>query len=100
MAETVRRLEFWPDYGGALLWDDDGKQVSLDSLPIPEALNEAASAWLDDYDDQKLPWEATGDEAWLARGRRLLIELREALATHGIEVQPNETYWDAERSND
>ena len=30
---VTRRLEFWPDYSGALLWDEEGSQVALESLP-------------------------------------------------------------------
>jgi hypothetical protein len=91
----MTQLEFWPDYGGALLWDEHGSPVSLDTLPIPEQLRNTADQWVQDYDDQKLPWEATGDEAWLARGRQVLSELRSALAAHGIEIQPNEAYWES-----
>ncbi len=31
-------LEFWPDYGGALLWSEAGERRELDSLSLTEAL--------------------------------------------------------------
>ncbi len=53
-----------------------------------------AAGWLSEYDDSKLPWEPTADEEWLARGRSLLSDLRLALSPHGIEVNPDEDYWE------
>lgn len=86
-------FEFWPDYGGALLWTDGGERVSLDELSLPVDLVERARRWIVDYDDSKLPWEPTRDEAWLGEGRRVFAELRGALLERGIELEPNEEFW-------
>jgi hypothetical protein len=91
---VARKLEFWPDYSGALLWDEEGKQVALESVPVTVPLREDAAVWLSEYDDSKLPWEPTADQEWLARGRMLLNDLRLALGPHGIEVNPDEDYWE------
>lgn len=93
----TRKLEFWPDYSGALLWDEEGRHVALESLPVTPAIREAAARWLTDYDDSKLPWEPTADHEWLARGRTLLTELRLALSPNGIDIQPDEQYWEEEQ---
>ena len=92
----TRRLEFWPDYSGALLWDEEGSQVALESLPVTVTLRETAAWWLSEYDDSKLPWEPTANQEWLARGRSLLCDLRLALSPHGIEVVPDEDYWESQ----
>jgi hypothetical protein len=86
-------FEFWPDHGGALLWTDGGERVSLDELPLPPDLVERARSWVADYDDAKLPWEPTRDEAWLGEGRRLFVDLRRALLERDIELEPNEEFW-------
>jgi hypothetical protein len=93
---VTRTLEFWPDYGGALLWDADGRGVALESLPVESPLREAAIRWLSQYDDSRLPWEPTADHEWLGEGRRLLEDLRRALRSHGIEIEPHEDFWEAE----
>jgi hypothetical protein len=93
---VTRKLEFWPDYNGALLWDADGRGVALESLPVEPPLREAAIRWLSGYDDSKLPWEPTADQEWLVEGRKLLKDLRQTLSPHGIEIEPNEDYWEAE----
>jgi hypothetical protein len=85
-------LEFWPDYAGAILWEA-GQPVSLDVLPIPPSLRDEARAWVQEYDDSKLPWQATRDEAWIRRGSEILKALQEALEPQGITVEPNEDYW-------
>lgn len=87
------RLEFWPDYGGALLWSESGERVELDSLSLPDALVHEASRWVGRYDDSKLPWDAARDDAWLADGRRLFMALRAALAALGIELIAGEDHW-------
>ncbi|MEW5990734.1 MAG: hypothetical protein AB1736_05225 [Chloroflexota bacterium] len=86
-------VEFWPDYGGALLWDERGEPVPIDQLPLPPELVTRAARWVAEYDDAKLPWEPTGDEAWLAVGRRLFGELRRELLARGLELEPNEPFW-------
>ena len=86
------RLEFWPDYGGALLWSG-GAQVSLATLPLSPELVAAVGQWLAEYDDAKLPWEPTRDETWLAAGRGVFDALRDALWAHGIELVAGETHW-------
>lgn len=86
------RLEFWPDYGGALLWAA-GARIDLRELPISLALIARASAWLAEYDDAKLPWEPTRDDAWLSEGRRLFDALRNELWEHEIELVAGEDHW-------
>jgi hypothetical protein len=87
------RLEFWPDYGGALLWTEAGEQSELDSLSLPEAIRHEAARWIERYDDSRLPWEPTRDDAWLADGGRLFVALRAALAVLGIELVAGEDHW-------
>jgi hypothetical protein len=87
------RLEFWPDYGGALLWTEAGEQSELDSLSLPEAIRHEAARWIERYDDSRLPWEPTRDDAWLADGGRLFVALRAALAVLGIELLAGEEHW-------
>jgi hypothetical protein len=89
----VRKLEFWPDYGGALLWSTDGERVALEELPLSRELVEHAQGWVARYEESKLPWEPTRDEAWLAEGRRLLDDLRRELGPHGFELEPDERFW-------
>lgn len=86
-------LEFWPDYGGALLWDERGERVPLDELSLPSELVARAAHWIAAYDDAKLPWEPTRDEAWLVEGRRLFVDLRRELLARGLELEPNEPFW-------
>jgi hypothetical protein len=89
----VTRLEFWPDYSGALLWTADGERMALDQLPLSRELVEQAQRWVARYEESKLPWEPTRDEEWLAEGRRLLGDLRRELAPHGFELEPDERFW-------
>jgi hypothetical protein len=89
----MRRLEFWPDYGRPLLWAEDGTSVDLGSLDLPEGLRREVVAWLAGYDDAKLPWEATRDEAWLTEGRRLFAALRIILVASDIELVATEDHW-------
>ena len=96
---VTRTLEFWPDYSGALLWDAGGREVALESLPIAPRLRKAVTRWMSEYDDSKLPWEPTADQEWLAQGRALLKDLQLALGPHGIEIEPDEQYWQAEQDN-
>ena len=86
------KLEFWPDYGGALLWAA-GERVDLRELPLSPDLVGPASVWLADYDDAKLPWEPTRDDAWLAQGRHVFGALRDALWEHRIELVAGEDHW-------
>jgi len=87
------RLEFWPDYGGALLWTQAGERLELASLALPAALRHEAVRWIERYDDSKLPWEDTRDDAWLSDGRRLFAALHTALAVLGIELVAGEDHW-------
>ena len=49
--------------------------------------------WVERYDDSRLPWEPTRDDAWLAEGRRLFVALRAALAVLVIELVAGEDHW-------
>jgi hypothetical protein len=89
----MKRLEFWPDYGGALLWSADGQRVSLEDVPISGALIERARRWIAGYDDAKLPWEPTREDTWVTEGKSLFAELRRELLEHGFDLQPNEDFW-------
>jgi hypothetical protein len=87
----VRRLEFWPDYGGVLL-HEAGAAVALDTLDVPPELIDRAAGWLVRYDDSRLEPE-TRDDAWIAEGQALFIALRDALAAQSIELFDWEGYW-------
>ena len=88
-----RKVEFWPDNGGALLFDDGG-QVPLGRLPISPELAMRAQVWVAGYDETKLPWEG-GDREWLAEGRAVFDVLRDTLAAHAIELTDWEGLWDS-----
>ncbi len=64
--------------------------LALAPLSLTEALVDEAARWTERYDDSKLPWEPTRDDAWLADGRRLFVALRAALAELGIELVAGE----------
>ena len=87
------KLEFWPDYDGALLWTAGGERASLDDLSLPDELVDRARRWVAEYADSKLPWEPTVDEAWLSEGRRLFAALKAELVSQGVELEPNEEFW-------
>ena len=89
----MKKLEFWPDYSGALLWTDAGERVALEDVPLPRHLIDQANRWIAGYDDLKLPWEPTRDDEWLSEGRRLLADLRRELLDHGLDLQPDEDFW-------
>ena len=89
----MTRIEFWPDYGDALLFTDRGLPVAVDTLALPEPLVASMLGWVRDYDDSKLPWETTRDESWLSRGRQLFADLRTELARQGTELVAGEDYW-------
>ena len=89
----MRNLEFWPDYDGTVISDEVGEPVDLDSLSLPDTLRIEVVSWVERYDDTRLPWEATHDDAWLAEGRRLFVALRDALAEQGIALVAGEDYW-------
>jgi hypothetical protein len=89
----MRRLEFWPDYDGKVLWAETGASVDLDSLALPEAVRGEVARWVEAYDDAKLPWESTHDDVWLAEGRRLYVALRVALDGLGYELVATEEHW-------
>jgi len=90
---SMRMLEFWPDYSGALLWTPDGERLSLDDVPVPPELRNRADRWVAEYDDSRLPWEPTRDDEWLLHGRRLFEDLRRALLEHGFDLRPDEDFW-------
>lgn len=86
-----RRLELWPDCGGALL-HDGGVPGPLAALPVQPDVVDRATRWLAEYDDAKA--DATDpDEAWLAEGRALFEVLRASLAAHDIVLFDWEGLW-------
>lgn len=87
----MRRIEFWPDYGQALL-HEEGKPVDIDALGLPIEMVRAARDWLGAYEDRKLE-PKTLDEAWVAEGRRLFGLLRTSLSPLGVELVDWEGYW-------
>ena len=89
----MRRLEFWPDYGGVLL-HEDGASAPLDSLGLPAGLIEESARWVALYDDAKLEHD-TRDDAWIDEGRALFARVRAALGEHEIELVDWEGYWAA-----
>ena len=92
---VTQHLEFWPDYGGVLL-HDRGAAVPLDRLPLPADLVDRASTWVAGYDDTRLPFGDSPDDAWSREGRALFAALREALAPAGIAVEDWEGIWSSE----
>jgi hypothetical protein len=86
-------LEFWPDYGGSLLWSAAGQRLALEDTPLSGDLVERARRWVARYDDSKLPWEPTPDAEWLTEGRGLFQDLRRELLNHGFDLHPNEDFW-------
>jgi hypothetical protein len=88
----MRTVEFWPDYGGALL-HEDGQRLTLDALELPGELRVALGEWLGEYDDAKLE-PATRDQAWIGTGQELFDQLRAVLRPAGIELIDWEGYWD------
>lgn len=87
----MRTLEFWPDYGGVLL-HDAGAAVAPASLHLPPELVARASSWVARYDDARLEPESR-DDAWIAEGQALFLELRTALRAKSIELTDWEGYW-------
>ena len=87
----MKRLEFWPDYGGVLL-HADGKSVPLDTLGFRTELVSRAQAWVSRYEDSKVDPPAW-DEVWVREGRALFKELGEALAPSGVELEDWEGLW-------
>jgi hypothetical protein len=84
-------LEFWPEHGGGPLWSRDGKPVDLSALPVPPDLTKRVAEWTERYNDERLP-SAPNDEEWLAEGRTLLGELRQALGEK-YDVIVTEPWW-------
>ena len=62
-------------------------------LPIGPDLVVAASNWVALYDDTKLPWEPTRDDAWIEAGRQVFEALRDELWKSGIELVAGEDHW-------
>jgi hypothetical protein len=87
----LRRIEFWPDYGGALLHDGE-RAVALEDLGLPEELVAAARRWVGAYDDAKLE-PASREEAWIAEGKSLFDRLQRRLRDDQIELFDWEGYW-------
>ena len=87
----VRRLEFWPDYGGQLL-HEGGAPVSLEVLGVSMELMDEARAWVDRYEDARLD-PSSRDDTWIAEGRALFVHLEAALRPTGVELVDWEGYW-------
>ena len=85
-------IEFWPDYDRGPLWID-GREAPSESLGLPASLAERVQVWNAQYEERKIPGEGPGDPAWLAEGRKLLHEVREALSPE-YEVGANEDWCD------
>jgi hypothetical protein len=90
---AMREVEFWPDYGGALL-HEEGRRLELRSLDLSSDLVAALDRWLGLYGDEKLD-PATRDAPWIEAGRQLFERLREELRRADIELIDWEGYWDA-----
>jgi hypothetical protein len=88
----MRRIEFWPDYGGALL-HEEGQRLAIDAFDVPEQLVADLRAWLGEYDDAKLE-PATRDAAWMSRGQGLFDRLQDALRPAEVALVDWEGYWD------
>ena len=91
----VTLLEFWPDYGAGPLWTETGQPADLAALGLDPALVGEASAWNSEYAEDKVPIEGHGDEAWLTKGRDLLMRLRAGLGPD-YEVVVTEPWWGEE----
>jgi hypothetical protein len=91
----MRQVEFWPDYGGALL-HEEGRRIPLDSLglELPPDLVGELDLWLAKYEDARLEL-ATRDKAWMEEGQRLFARLGGELARSEIELVDWEGYWKA-----
>jgi hypothetical protein len=87
-------VEFWPDYSGALLFLD-GRRVEPADLSIPDDVALRAAAWLQKYDDSKLPSGDNPDLDWVAEGRALFLMLRDRLP-RGFTLTDWEGFWGPE----
>lgn len=88
-------LEWWPDYGGDLLWSrsgEGGRRIAMDEVGLSTSFRQQAEPWLELYDDSKLPIDGSGDADWLATGRRLLTEAGDELTGRYVLVV-TEPYW-------
>lgn len=91
----VTALEFWPDYGPGPVWTEDGKPVDLGQLGLDPDLVTEVAEWNGAYSEDKVPIDSPGDVAWLREGRRLLREVRSALAAE-YRVVVTEPWWGEE----
>ena len=88
-------LEWWPDYGGQLLWlrhGPGGTALPLTDLPLSRDTRLALSDWLSAYSDDKLPMDGPGDPAWMKQGIALLARCRAELRP-GYAVVVTESWW-------
>lgn len=88
-------LEWWPDYGGDLLWlrtGPGGRRASMAEVGLSPSFQERAARWLESYDDARLPIDGPGDSQWLATGLALLAEARAELTGRYLIVV-TEPYW-------
>ena len=90
----MKTPRFWPDYAGAVLWNEAGERVALEDVPVvSRELVERAGRWVALYGGTKLPWEPTRDDDWLAEGRRLFADLRRELRDLGTDLESDEVFW-------
>lgn len=97
----VIQLEFWPESEGGPLWDEHGRNVALNSLPLPTDLITRTEGWASEFEESKLPVDSQGDSPtvgnqgdseWLAKGASLFSELRAALSPQ-IHLFVTEPWW-------
>jgi len=92
-SDRVMDLEFWPDYGAGPLWSG-GRTVEPEDLELDPSLATRLRDWNAQYEEWKIPIDGPGDEEWLADGKRLLKEVRQALGPD-YDLGANEDWWDS-----
>lgn len=64
----------------------------MESVILPDDLRQRLASWNSRYDDSKLSVEGGGNEDYLKEGRKLLAELRHAVADR-YDVIVHEDWW-------
>ena len=88
-------LEWWPDFGGELLWlrsANGGSRISMDKVCLSPSFQVAARAWLSKYDDSRLPISGPGDAVWVAEGIQLLDAARSQVSVR-YRIVVTEPWW-------